>query len=127
MYNKLEKFIGVVKKTMNMIEKIQMLMNERDLNKADVSKGADIPYTTIDGLFKKGYENTRYPTLRKLSIFFDVSMEYLITDDEENRDAGKISFMDVTPEELNLLNLWRKLPRDEQMKLLGRIELKLEY
>jgi len=119
--------MGVVKNTVNMIEKIKTLMNERGLNKADVSKGAEIPYTTIDGLFKKGYENTRYPTLRKLSVFFDVSMEYLITDDEENRDAGKISFMDVTPEELNLLNLWRKLPRDEQMKLLGRIELKLEY
>jgi transcriptional regulator with XRE-family HTH domain len=112
---------------MNMMEKIQIMMNERNLTKADVSRGADIPYTTLDGLFKKGYYNASVPTLQKLASFFDVGVNYFFDDNESNRDSGKISFLDVTPEELNLLNLWRKLPRDEQMKLLGRIELKLEY
>lgn len=111
---------------MNMIEKIQLMMSERALTKADVAKGSDIPYTTIDGLFKKGFENTRFPTLRKLALFFDVSMEYLIMDEEDDRDYGKVIPSSLTREEYHLMFIWRKLPHDEQMKILGRIEAKLE-
>lgn len=112
--------------SMNMIEKIQLMMKERELTKADVSKGADIPYTTVDGLFKKGFENTRFPTLRKLALFFDVSMEYLVTDEEDDRDYGKVIPSSLTRDEHRLIFLWRKLPHDEQMKMIGRIESKLE-
>jgi transcriptional regulator with XRE-family HTH domain len=109
-----------------MIEKIELIMKERDLKKADVSKGADIPYTTIDGLFKKGFENARFPTIKKLALFFDVSMEYLINDNENDRDFEKIKPFEFTREEHRLIVLWRQLPNDEQMKMLGRIEAKLE-
>lgn len=111
---------------MNMLEKIQLLMDEKDLKKADVARGADIPYTTIDGLFKKGVENARFPTLKKLAQFFDVSMEYLINDDEDDRDYGKILPHEFTKEEHRIVFLWRNLSRDEQMKIIGRIEAKLE-
>lgn len=111
---------------MNMINKIELIMKERGLKKADVSKGADIPYTTIDGLFKKGFENARFPTIKKLALFFDVSMEYLINDNENDRDFGKINLFEFTREEHRLIVLWRQLPNDEQMKMLGRIEAKLE-
>jgi transcriptional regulator with XRE-family HTH domain len=111
---------------MNMIEKIQEIMDERGLTKADVSKGADIPYTTFDGLFKKGFENVRFPTLRKLAVYFDVSMEFLINDDETDKDFGKTIAIDLTNEEQHLIVLWRKLSQDEKMKMLGRIEAKVE-
>ncbi len=111
---------------MNMIEKIQLMMDEKGLNKADISKGSGVPYSTVDGLFNKGFENARFPTLKKLAVFFDVSMEYLITDDVEDRDYGKIIVNELTLEEHRLISLWRKLPRDERMKMLGRIEAKLE-
>ncbi|HBV87001.1 MAG TPA: hypothetical protein DEF42_10205 [Desulfosporosinus sp.] len=111
---------------MNMIEKIEMMMKERDLNKSDVAKGAGIPYTTLDGLFKKGFENVRFPTLKKLAQFFDVSMEYLSNENEDNRDFGKVFINEFDADEQRLISLWRKLSRDEQMKLIGRIEAKLE-
>lgn len=111
---------------MNMLEKIQLLMAEKGINKADLSKGADIPYTTVDGLFKKGVENARFPTLKKLASFFDVSMEYLINDEEVDRNYGKVNPFDLTKDEHRLIYLWRQLPHDEQMKLLGRIEAKAE-
>lgn len=109
-----------------MLEKIQMMMSEKGLKPADVARGANIPYTTFDSLFKKGFENTRYPTIRKLSKFFDVSMDYLIDDDVNDRNYGKIYPVNITQEENQLIDLWRKLPHDEQMKLLGRIESKVE-
>lgn len=74
---------------MNMIEKIERMMSNRKLSKADVSKGAEIPYTTFDGIFKKGYENMKLPTLQKLATFFNVSMEYLINDNIEDENWGK--------------------------------------
>lgn len=74
-----------------MLEKIQQMMTERNLKPADVAKGAGIPYTTFDGLFKKGFKNTRYPTLLKLAKFFDVSMEYLVNDDVTDRNLKKKS------------------------------------
>lgn len=109
---------------MNMLEKIQLLMEERELSRADVSRGADIPYTTIDGLFKKGVENARFPTLKKLASFFNVSMEYLINDEVEDRHKDKLD--DFSPEEMKLISMWRQLSRDEQMRILGRIEVILE-
>ncbi len=106
---------------LNMLEKLEMLMKEQELKRADVAKGANIPYTTFRGLFEKGYENVTLPTLRKLATFFDVSMEYLANDEVTDRNFGKILIG-----ERDLYNLWRKLPRDEQMKLLGRMEAKVE-
>lgn len=111
---------------MNMLEKIQTIMDEKGLKVADVARGADLPYTTVDGLFKKGVENARFPTLKKLAQFFDVSMEYLINDEEDDRDYGKILPHEFTKEEHRLVFLWRKLSRDEQMKIMGRIEARIE-
>lgn len=111
---------------MNMIEKIELLMRERDLKKSDVSRDSGIPYTTLDGLFKKGFKGTRSPTVKKLALFFDVSMEYLVNDNEDDRDFGKIIISDFSSGEQHLIMLWRQLPSDEQMKMLGRIESKLE-
>lgn len=112
---------------MNMLEKIQKMMAERDLKPADVSRGADIPYTTFDSLFKKGFEKIQLPTLKKLSRFFDVSMEYLSNDEVHDPNYGKIiNNFTVSTTEAQLITLWRKLPRDEQMKLLGRVEAKVE-
>ncbi|UWG96832.1 helix-turn-helix transcriptional regulator [Dehalobacter sp. DCM] len=112
---------------MNMLEKIQLIMDEKGLSKADVSKGADVPYTTFDSMFKKGFEKTKLPTMKKLANFFDVSMEYLINDDITDKNYGKMfNNFTVSAIEIQLITLWRKLPRDEQMKILGRIESKAE-
>jgi transcriptional regulator with XRE-family HTH domain len=104
-----------------MIEKIEIMMKQRKLNRADVSRGADLPYSTVDNLFKREYKNVRAPTLLKLANFFDVSIEYLFYDGEDLERLRKI-----TDEERNLIMLWDKLSRDDQMRMLGRMEAKIE-
>ena len=69
---------------MNFLEKLNYLMEKNNLNKNTLSKGCDIPYTTIDGWYKKGYEGLKLTTLRKLSKFFKTSLDFWANDDEGN-------------------------------------------
>ena len=52
---------------MSVTEKLDKFMREHGFNKADVARLSGVPYTTIDGLYKKGDENTKLSTLRKLA------------------------------------------------------------
>lgn len=73
---------------------LQELMDSRGLNKSTFSKQANIPYTTIDGIFKKGYANIKLSTLKQIANFFNVSLDYLISGHEHNEQ----SFVTSTPE-----------------------------
>ena len=56
-------------------------MEENHLNKSTLSKACGIPYTTIDGWYKKGYEGLKLTSLRKLSGFFGVPLDFWANDD----------------------------------------------
>ena len=68
---------------MGMIEKIELLMRERNIDQPSLARSTDIPYTTIDGLWKKGTENMKRSTLLKLARYFDCTIDYLADDDIE--------------------------------------------
>lgn len=63
---------------MSIEERLVQLMQIKGINKNQLSKLANIPYTTIDGMFKKGCDNMKLSTLVKLADYFDVSIDYLI-------------------------------------------------
>ena len=44
---------------MNFLEKLDFLMERYGLNKSTLSQKSEIPYTTIDGWYKKGYEGLK--------------------------------------------------------------------
>ena len=80
---------------------LEKLMNENGLNKSKLSKQSGIAYTTIDGFYKKGCDNIKLSTLRQLASFFDVSLDYLITGEND---------ADVLDEkELKLIKHYREL------------------
>ena len=66
---------------MEFLEKLNYLMDKRGLNKNTLSKDCNIPYTTIDGWYKKGYEGLKLTTLKKLSGYFGVTLDFLAYDD----------------------------------------------
>ena len=68
---------------MTFLEKLEKLMKEHNLNKSTLSKSCGIPYTTIDGWYKKGFEDMRLSTLKKLSSFFNTSLDFWAYDDED--------------------------------------------
>ncbi len=57
---------------------LNKLMAERDITKSQLAQYSGIPYTTIDGWYKKGYENVRLATLLKLAEYFNVTLDYLV-------------------------------------------------
>ena len=68
---------------MDFLEKLNYLMEKNHLNKSTLSKACNIPYTTIDGWYKKGYEGLKLTTLRKLADYFGTTLDYWAAESEE--------------------------------------------
>ena len=62
---------------MSVVERLTYYMNEYGYSKADIARLSGIPYTTIDGLFKKGDENTKLSTLKKLARLIGCTLDEL--------------------------------------------------
>lgn len=74
---------------MKLTEKLDMLMKERRITKAELARESGIPYTTITSLYDKGYENAKLSTLKRLADYFGCSLDYIADDDVEERDYRK--------------------------------------
>jgi transcriptional regulator with XRE-family HTH domain len=96
---------------MDLLEKIDRLMLVKGVNRAELARGADIPYTTIRGLYEKGFEHIRITTLQKLADYFDVSLDFLV------RDIEPAAFP-LTDHEKELVALFRALNDQGQTVLL---------
>lgn len=75
---------------MTFLEKLDRLMKERQINKPKLSELSGVPYTTIDGFYKKGYANIKLGNLQKLARALGVTVDELIDDDPEA--PGPFSF-----------------------------------
>ena len=64
------------------------LMKKKGVNKSTLSKESGIPYTTIDGWYKKGNEDIRLSTLRKLCAYFDVSLDYIMEEGVNKKEKA---------------------------------------
>ncbi len=94
---------------MDFLEKLNFLMDKFNMNKSTLSKACDIPYTTVDGWYKRGYEGLKLPTLKKLSNYFDISLDYW-ADDSLIEPIPKKNYNPIlTKKELQFLNDYRKL------------------
>ncbi|MDR0936554.1 MAG: helix-turn-helix domain-containing protein [Oscillospiraceae bacterium] len=66
------------------LETVNQLLREKGITKSELSRNGHIPYTTIDGWYKKGTAGVRLETLKKLTSYFDVSFDYLVTGQDTN-------------------------------------------
>lgn len=108
---------------MNFLERVDMLLNERGINKNQLSALTGIPVSTVYGWYKKGYGSITLPTLLKLSEFFNCSMEYLVNGNSAVSDqpssaaldlARKFDLLDAHSQKVitTLVDLELKRPRD---------------
>ena len=72
---------------MGLTDKLDLLMKERNINKADLARESGVPYTTIDGFYKKGSENAKLSTLKKLCAYFNCTLDYLADDSVHNEPS----------------------------------------
>lgn len=85
------------------------LMQKKGVNKSKLSKESGIPYTTIDGWYKKGCDDIRLSTLKKLSIYFGVSLDYLM-----EAEKAPVREPVLTKEEEELIRLYRQCSKDDR-------------
>ncbi len=89
---------------MGLTDKLDLLMKDRNINKSILARESGIPYTTIDGFYKKGSENAKLSTLKKLCSYFGCSLDFL-ADDEVNEEpltiAAHFTGDEYTDEELD--------------------------
>lgn len=89
---------------MGLTDKLDLLMKEKNINKAELARESGIPYTTIDGFYKKGSENAKLSTLKKICAYFGCSLDYLADDDvsdEPQTIAAHFDGDEYTEEELD--------------------------
>lgn len=63
---------------MDFLYRLRILMKEHGDNNSTLAKGSGIPYTTIDGLFKRGWEKAQLSTIQKICEFYNVSLDYMV-------------------------------------------------
>ena len=112
---------------MNLLEKIDFLVKENSLNKRKLSINAGIPYSTIDGLYKVGYENMRLPTFRKLCDYFNVTMDSMAYDDREIEYKSDISPAALSREEQELILTFSRLDDRGKNSVLDTIQREASY
>lgn len=103
---------------MNFIDKLNMLMETKNLKRSDLSRGSGLSYTTIDGLYKKGFDNMKLQTLKAIADYFEVSIDYLVNDDF-------VEIEGADSDEQRLLAKYREL--DDMGRRAVNTELNLHY
>ena len=63
---------------MDLLERLRILMDQHGDNNSSLAKKSGVPYTTIDGLYKRGWEKAQLSTIKKLADFYGVSLDYLV-------------------------------------------------
>lgn len=67
---------------MDFLDKLEYLMKENDIdNLNELSAKSNIPYTTLKGFYTRGTDKIQKSTLKKLSSFFNCTLDYLVCDD----------------------------------------------
>lgn len=91
---------------MNFIEKLDMLMAEKGINRSDLSRGCGVPYMTIVSFYEKGYKNAKLSTLRKIALFFDCGLDYLVDEKITDRNYKPFNVNDLTPSEIKMMETY---------------------
>lgn len=89
---------------MGLTDKLDLLMKEKNISKAELARGSGVPYTTIDGFYKKGSENAKLSTLKKLCSYFNCSLDFLADDaisEEPQTIAAHFDGDEYTEDELD--------------------------
>lgn len=92
---------------MDFLEKLDFLMKKHNLNRNTLSQKSEIPYTTIDNWYKRGYDGLKLATLRKLSKFFNTTLDYWVDDDIADPEYGMTSNFDISYKEIILIEKYR--------------------
>lgn len=106
-----------------MYERFEELCNKKNVTAYKVCKETGIQTSTISS-WKKGRYIPKREKMSKIASYFDVTVEYLMGEDEEPSEPtniisdGQKNESVISDEEIDLLKLFRKLNEEGKSKLL---------
>lgn len=94
---------GVV--DMDFLDRLRILMEKNKDNNSTLAKKSGIPYTTIDGLFKRGWEKAQISTIQRICDHYGISIDYMVygvdkLSEESQMVAAKFENLDAPGKEL---------------------------
>lgn len=109
---------------MSLTNKLDHLMSTHGINKSTLSKESGVPYTTIDGFYKKGTDNVKLSTLKKLSAYFDCSIDFLVDNDSFGEKpitlTAHLDGKDFTEEQWRRIEAFARFIRQEEKERDGK-------
>ncbi len=111
---------------MNFLDKLDLLCFQQKLSKRQFSVKSGIPYTTIDGLYKRGYERMQLCTLVSVCDFFQVTMDSMARDDQEIVYIKDLLENDLTVYDTKLLNEYHRLTPEGKERVDYTLKAELE-
>ena len=98
---------------MDILEKIKKLQKEHGMNNAQLAKKANIPPTTIQGLFKRNNQPT-ISTLQAICTAFGITVAQFFADSNVPPD--------LTQDQIRLLEHWNALTDEQKEALFALIK-----
>lgn len=95
------------------VERIQALFTDNSAKPAQVFQKLGIPKNALS-IWKTGKANPSADAIVKISDYFSVSTDYLLT--------GKLQSSDLCKLEIELLDLFRSLPESSKGHVIGYME-----
>jgi len=112
---------------MTFLEKIDYLCEKNKLNKRQFSIKSGIPYSTIDNMYKRGYEGIRLSTVVLICDYFGITMDSLARDEQGIVYVADLLENDMSVYDTKLLNEYHRLTPEgkERVDYTLRAELEL--
>ena len=99
---------------MSFTDKLDALMAEKGINKSILSKESGIPYTTIARFYTKGTDNVKLSTLKKLSAYFDCSIDFLADEEVPSTLAAHFDGSEYTEDELDEIRQFAEFVKNKR-------------
>lgn len=96
---------------MNFIKNLDYLLEKKEMKKSDLAREINVAPSTISAWYNGKYEKVSLQVLKKLSNYFNVTMDELVNDDLSNDNEIKLVYSSnhFTKEELNSIDNFVKL------------------
>lgn len=96
---------------MNFIKNLDYLLEKKEMKKSDLAREINVAPSTISAWYNGKYEKVSLQVLKKLSNYFNVTMDELVNDDLSNSNEIKLIYSSkyFTKEELISIDNFVKL------------------
>lgn len=111
---------------MSFNKKVNDLLKEKGITKAQLAKSVNIPYTTLDSMLKRDTDTERLKTIYAIAKELGVSVEYLVFDNVREAFEGK-SQVFVSEHETELINNYRLLDRRGADSVKALLQQQMDY